>query len=324
MSSSPLLEIRGLNVVYGDTGAEVEAVVDVDLVVNAGEFLAVVGESGCGKSTLCFAIAQLLPGAGRIATGEVIFRGTNLVTLREAQLRQLRWRDYAVVMQSAMNALNPVLTIGAQLRDALTAHERISRRDARERAAEALRLVGVAPSHADSYPYQLSGGMRQRAMVAMAMMFTPDLLIMDEPTSALDVVAQRALMKEIKDLQERFGFAVIFVTHDMSLVSQFSDRVAVMYAGQVVELNATSKLFETLHPYTVGLLESFPSISNPKLRLEGIPGSPPDLRSPPSGCRFNPRCPSTMSRCLTVEPELLHVGGALVRCHLYDDDGGES
>ena len=319
MASGPLLEVRGLSVAYGDPGSEIDAVLDVDLALAPGEFLAVVGESGCGKSTLCFAIAQLLPEAGHITAGEVILKGTNLVGLPESKLRALRWREYSVVMQSAMNALNPVLTIGQQFRDVLDAHVRISKRQAREKAADALRLVGVAPDHLDSYPFQLSGGMRQRAMVAMALMFTPDLLIMDEPTSALDVVAQRALMREIKRLQEQLGFAVIFVTHDMSLVSQFSDRVAVMYAGQLVELNATENLFDALHPYTVGLLESFPSISNPKARLEGIPGNPPDLRSPPSGCRFNPRCRSTMEICLTDPPELQPVQGAIVRCHLYDE-----
>lgn len=317
--AEPLLDVRGLSVAYGDPESQVEAVLGVDLSVQAGEFLAIVGESGCGKSTLCFAIAQLLPDTARVTGGEVWLNGRNLVGLPESKLRQLRWREYAVVMQSAMNALNPVITIGAQLRDALNAHERVSKREALTRGGDALRLVGVAPEHLDSYPFQLSGGMRQRAMIAMAMLFTPDLLIMDEPTSALDVVAQRALMREIKSLQRQFGFAVIFVTHDMSLVSQFSDRVAVMYAGELVELNTTDHLFDALHPYTVGLLASFPSISNPKARLEGIPGNPPDLRAPPNGCRFNPRCRSAMEVCLSTRPELGALDGALVRCHLYDE-----
>jgi peptide/nickel transport system ATP-binding protein len=315
----PLLEIRGLSIDYGAGADAVRAVTQVDLTVERGEFLAVVGESGCGKSTLCYGIAQLLPPSAQIASGEVVFNGTNLVTLQESQLRRLRWRDYAVVMQSAMNALNPVLTIRDQFGDVLVAHERVSKRDAAERAAAALRMVGVAPAHLDSYPHQLSGGMRQRAMVAMSLLFTPDLLIMDEPTSALDVVAQRALMREIKRLQDEIGFAVMFVTHDISLVSRFSDRVAVMYAGQVVELNETRNLFDALHPYTAGLLDSFPSISNPKARLEGIPGNPPDLRAPPTGCRFNPRCPSRFDACDKVTPAFLPVGDAVVRCHLYDE-----
>jgi peptide/nickel transport system ATP-binding protein len=324
MANNLILETRGLTVAYGQGEAAVEAVSDVGLEIGSGEFLAIVGESGCGKSTLCFAIAQLLPPAGRIVKGEVLFKGTNLVTLRARQLRHLRWRDYAVVMQSAMNALNPVLTIGEQFRDALAAHQSISRRDARDRAREALELVGVAKDHVDSYPHQLSGGMRQRAMVAMALLFAPDLLIMDEPTSALDVVAQVALMHEIKELQERIGFALVFVTHDMSLVSRFSDRIAVMYAGQLVELNSTQNLFEALHPYTVALLESFPSIENPKARLEGIPGNPPDLRAPIMGCRFSPRCRSVMQKCSLVQPELLPLSNAHVRCHLYADGDGEA
>lgn len=322
MSDHVILETRGLSVAYGEGRNVIQAVASVDLSVNAGEFLAVVGESGCGKSTLCFAIAQLLPPSARITEGSVVFKGTNLVTLRSRELRHLRWREYAVVMQSAMNALNPVLTIGEQFHDALAAHQRISRRDAHERAGEALQNVGVAPDHVRSYPHQLSGGMRQRAMIAMALLFTPDLLIMDEPTSALDAVAQHALMDEIRELQERIGFALVFVTHDMSLVARFSDRIAVMYAGQVVELNSTKNLFAAFHPYTVALLESFPSIESQNVRLEGIPGNPPDLRSPAAGCRFSPRCRSAMAVCHSVQPELLFSGGAQVRCHLYDGKDG--
>ena len=313
-----LLDVCALNVAYGHGASEIHAVVDVDLVVHPGEFVAVVGESGCGKSTLCFAIAQLLPRAGRITSGEVIFKGQNLVTLRDRELRRMRWRAYAVVMQSAMNALNPVLRIGDQFRDVFLAHGVASRNEARQRAAEALEMVGIAPSHVDSYPHQLSGGMRQRAMVAMALAFTPDLLIMDEPTSALDVVAQRALMHQIKRLQDTIGFAIIFVTHDMSIVSRFSDRIAVMYAGEIVEQNATTQLFDALHPYTVALLQSFPSISNPTARLEGIPGAPPDLRTPVPGCRFAARCQSVMDVCHTDHPGLRSVQDATVRCHLYE------
>lgn len=320
MATDALLEVHGLTVEYGEGVAARKAVVDVDLGLGRGEFLAIVGESGCGKSTLCFAIAQLLSPSARISGGSVVFKGKDLVTLRESQLRRVRWREFAVVLQSAMNALNPVLTIGEQFRDLLVTHEHLSRAEARKRSGAALRAVGVDPAHMRSYPFQLSGGMRQRAMIAMALLFRPDLLIMDEPTSALDVVAQRALMTEIKALQREFGFAVIFVTHDMSLVSRYSDRVAVMYAGQIVEQIHSGQLFEAHHPYTVALLESFPSIANPGARLVGIPGSPPDLRTPPDGCRFSPRCRSVMERCLTQEPQLQAVNSAFVRCHLYDED----
>jgi peptide/nickel transport system ATP-binding protein len=241
-----------------------------------------------------------------------------MVTLGERKLRHIRWRELSVVMQSAMNALNPVLSIESQLRDACKAHSTMSGPEIRTRSEQVLRLVGIDPIHLRSYPHQLSGGMRQRAMIAMALLFTPDLVIMDEPTSALDVVAQRSLMKQIKQLQERLGFAVIFVTHDMSLVSHFSDRLAVMYAGQIVELGPTRQVFDSpLHPYTRGLLDAFPSVKGPKAQLTGIPGSPPDLVHPPSGCRFAPRCPLASERSHAVPPPLVHVDGDLVRCHLY-------
>jgi peptide/nickel transport system ATP-binding protein len=298
----------------------VRAVDNVSLEVGKGEFLGIVGESGCGKSTLLFAISRLLSPPAEIASGSVVFKGTDMVGLSESELRHVRWRDFSVVMQSAMNALNPVMTIAAQLKDAIEAHERSSASMIHTRSEEVLRLVGIDPVHLDSYPHQLSGGMRQRAMIAMALVFRPDLVIMDEPTSALDVVAQRSLMLQIKELQRRIGFAAVFVTHDMSLVSHFSDRLAVMYAGQVVEIGRTRAIFaEPKHPYTQGLMASFPSIIGPKTALVGIAGAPPDLVSPPSGCRFHPRCPHVMARCHTEEPVFHDEGGDLVRCHLYSD-----
>jgi len=220
-----------------------------------------------------------------------------------------------VVMQSAMNALNPVTTIAAQFRDAMRAHGVTSKPEIERRSAEALRMVGIDPAHLKSYPHQLSGGMRQRAMIAMAMLFTPDLVIMDEPTSALDVVAQRSLMIQIKELQQELGFAIIFVTHDMSLVRHFSDRLMVMYAGQIAELGATRQVFDTpRHPYSSGLLDAFPSIRGPKVQLLGIPGRPPDLARPPEGCRFAPRCPRVQDRCLQAPVPLFGIDDVLVRC----------
>jgi peptide/nickel transport system ATP-binding protein len=222
-------------------------------------------------------------------------------------------------MQSAMNALNPVMSIGEQLRDAFDAHDHLSSAQIETRSQELLRLVGIDPVHLRSYPHQLSGGMRQRAMIAMALIFTPELVIMDEPTSALDVVAQRSLMLKIKQLQREFGFATIFVTHDMSMVGNFSDRLAVMYAGQIVEIGDTRQLFDDpKHPYTIGLMRSFPSISGPLQPLSGIAGNPPDLARPPAGCRFHPRCPRVFARCKTEEPEFYARPSDLVRCFLYD------
>jgi oligopeptide/dipeptide ABC transporter ATP-binding protein len=316
-----VLDVSALSVDYVLDRGDVRAVDDVSFTLGRGEFLGIVGESGCGKSTLLFAVAQLLAPSARIAAGSVTYKGTNLVGLTDRQLSAVRWRDMSVVMQSAMNALNPVKTIGAQFKDAMRAHGRISKAEIGARSAEVLRMVGIDPAHLRSYPHQLSGGMRQRSMIAMAMLFTPDLIIMDEPTSALDVVAQRSLMVQIKELQLALGFAVIFVTHDMSLISHFSDRLMVMYAGQVDELGATQTIFSApQHPYTRGLLEAFPSIRGPRVPLKGIPGNPPDLAHVPAGCRFHPRCPHVAERCTEVAPELFPIETALVRC-LRRQDG---
>jgi peptide/nickel transport system ATP-binding protein len=313
-----LLEVEDLSVSYLTDAADIGAVERVSLTVHAGEFLGIVGESGCGKSTLLFAIAQLLSPPAEITTGRVVFKGQDLVQLSENALRLVRWRDYSVVMQSAMNALNPMKSIGAQFRDTIRAHERMSADGIRARSAEVLHLVGIDAAHLESYPHQLSGGMRQRAMIAMALLFTPQLVIMDEPTSALDVVAQRSLMTQIKELQQQFGFAVIFVTHDMSVVANYSDRVMVMYAGQVAEIGDTGSIFDRpLHPYSKGLLDAFPSVRGPRRPLIGIPGSPPDLGRPPTGCRFHPRCSEAMPQCTTTKPELYSVDATQVRCLLY-------
>ncbi|MGA2210027.1 MAG: ABC transporter ATP-binding protein [Acidimicrobiales bacterium] len=318
----PILQVRDLSVAYQTDAGPVPAVDRVDLDLAPTEFLAIVGESGCGKSTLLFAIAQLLSPPAGVTGGSVVFKGRDMVRLTDSELRAVRWSEFSVVMQSAMNALNPVKSVAAQMLDVCHAHTSMSKAEIRKRSEEVMRLVSIDPVHLDSYPHQLSGGMRQRAMIAMAMLFTPDLVIMDEPTSALDVVAQRSLMMQIKELQRELGFAVLFVTHDMSLVSHFSDRVMVMYAGQVAELGGTRELFERpLHPYSRGLLEAFPSIRGNKEHLVGIPGSPPDLARLPAGCRFAPRCPSVMTPCSTLVPELLAVDDSLVRCHLYGNGG---
>ena len=313
-----VLEVRDLSVEYIMERGTVLAVDEVSFDLAPGEFIGIVGESGCGKSTLLFAIAQLLTPPAAITGGSVTFLGRNMVGLTDRELAAVRWKDLSVVMQSAMNALNPVKSIGSQFDDAMRAHGVTSKVQIAERSAEVLRMVGIDPIHLKSYPHQLSGGMRQRSMIAMAMLFTPDLVIMDEPTSALDVVAQRSLMVQIKELQEELGFAIIFVTHDMSLVSHFSDRLMVMYGGVVAEFGATRRVFDTpLHPYSVGLLEAFPSIRGPRVPLTGIPGSPPNLASIPPGCRFAPRCPKVMARCEVEPPPLYEVDGTLVRCFLH-------
>ncbi|HEY6309394.1 MAG TPA: dipeptide ABC transporter ATP-binding protein [Streptosporangiaceae bacterium] len=318
--SGRLLEVRGLSVAYATDAAPVVAVDNVDLDLGAAEFLAVVGESGSGKSTLMLAISQLLVKPAGIIGGSVVFRGREMAEMSDKQLRHIRWQEFSVVMQSAMNSLNPVMTIGQQMRDACKAHSAMSKEEIAERSREVLRLVSIDAVHLGSYPHQLSGGMRQRCMIAMALLFTPDLVIMDEPTSALDVVAQRSLMRQIKGLQDRLGFATIFVTHDISLVGHFSDRVLVMYAGQVAELGSTSSLFATpRHPYARALLEAFPSVRGPKIPLTGIAGSPPNVAAPPPGCRFQPRCADAMPECSLVQPPLYDMGDSVVRCLLYQD-----
>jgi peptide/nickel transport system ATP-binding protein len=315
-----LLRVVDLSVTYRTRRGDVVAVDSVSFDLERGEFLGIVGESGCGKSTLLFAIAQLLAPPAVVTGGSVNFRGADLTALGEHELASIRWKELSVVMQSAMNALNPVKSIGAQFTDAMRAHGVSSKEQIAERAAEVLRMVGIDPAHLRSYPHQLSGGMRQRSMIAMALLFTPDLVIMDEPTSALDVVAQRSLMLQIKQLQRTLGFAVLFVTHDMSLVSHFSDRLLVMYAGQVAELGATRRIFETpLHPYTHGLLDAFPSVRGPKVPLTGIPGSPPDLARLPGGCRFAPRCPLVRDQCREQAIDLISVDDVRVRCINYQN-----
>jgi peptide/nickel transport system ATP-binding protein len=318
VAKKPILEVSDLSVEYAGAVASARAVDQVSFELSEGEFLAVVGESGCGKSTLLFGIAHLLSPPAEVTGGTVAFNGQNMVAMTDKQLRAVRWRGMSVVMQSAMNALNPVMSIEAQFSDAMKAHGEKNPKYIRTRSEEVLALVSIDVVHLRSYPHQLSGGMRQRAMIAMALLFSPELILMDEPTSALDVVAQRSLMVQVKQLQKELGFAIIFVTHDMSLVAHFSDRVAVMYAGQIVEARPTRPLFDhPLHPYTQGLLEAFPSVYGPRAALEGIPGSPPDLTRLPSGCSFNPRCPRAFSPCTTTEPDLYDVDGALVRCLLY-------
>ncbi len=317
--SEPILQVRDLMVEYATPSGPAQAVHGVNLELAQGEFLAIVGESGCGKSTLLFAIAQLLSYPASIVGGSVTFNGVDLRTLSDEELRRYRWRDISVVMQSAMNALNPTLSIGAQLADACRAHTDWDDHRITQRSEEVLAMVSIDRVHLKSFPFQLSGGMRQRAMIAMALLLEPKLVIMDEPTSALDVVAQRSLMRQVEALRHELGFAVLFVTHDMSVVSHFSDRLAVMYAGEVVELDTTREVFDhPRHPYSQGLMEAFPSLLGESRQLTGIPGTPPALVDPPPGCLFAARCPYVMDICRTLRPELITKGNRAVRCHLVN------
>ena len=331
MSAEPLLDIRGLRVDYGAGPDAVHAVVDVDLVLRRGEVLGLAGESGSGKSTLAYAAIRLLRAPGMITGGEVRYypepgRTVDLLALGEPELRGLRWSQIAVVLQSAMNALNPVLTIGTQLTDVLQAHQPDLHARARtDRAGELLRMVGITADRLGSYPHELSGGMRQRVMIAMALALEPQVVILDEPTTALDVVTQREILEELSVLRERLGFAVLFITHDLSLLGEIADSIAVMYAGRLVERADAGPLFHApRHPYTVGLLNSFPALHGPRQRRTGIPGSPPDLRLLPAGCVFHPRCPYAVDRCLAEPPPLLQPdqgSGRLAACWRQDGSG---
>ena len=287
-----LIELDDLVVDYLDAEHPVRAVDHVNLAITSGEIVGLAGESGCGKTTAGNAIMQILRPPAQVTSGRILFRGKDLTTLRRDHVRRYRWRNVSMVFQSAMSALNPVLRVGDQFVDMMQAHERIRRGEALRRAGDLLELVGIDRLRVRSYPHELSGGMRQRVIIAMALALEPELVIMDEPTTALDVVVQREILQEIQDLQGRLGFAVLFITHDLSLLLEFADRIAIMYAGEIVETATSPSLFASpRHPYTVGLMSSFPPLTGPLQRMTGIPGTPPDLGDPPSGCRFHPRCP---------------------------------
>ena len=340
MANENVLEVRNLSVDYASDTGTVHAVDDVSFTIRRGEVFGLAGESGSGKSTLAFALTRLLKFPARITGGQVLFHrpsesdlalpdhdpsgSIDILQLEPEKLRQFRWRELAIVFQSAMNALNPVLDIQTQITDALRAHDAtMSRSQLRERAAELIRMVGISPDRLRSYPHQLSGGMRQRAVIAIALALNPELIIMDEPTTALDVVVQREILNQIKTLQASLGFSVIFITHDLPLLLEICDHVAIMYAGRLVEVASQEQLINhACHPYSYGLMHSFPEVFGEKKLMQGIPGHPPDLRDLPPGCPFAPRCSHAFTACREVTPVLRRQGCGtpvhLVSCHLYD------
>jgi peptide/nickel transport system ATP-binding protein len=322
-----LLDIRGLSVDYGLGENATHAVDGVDLTIRRGEVIGLAGESGSGKSTLAYAVTRLLRDPGVITGGEAYYyeypkgsygdrsgdrpkpRVVDLLTDDRDVVRAIRWSQIAVVFQSALHALNPVLRVGRLIDDVLSTHEKdMSAAQRKARAEELLGMVGISPDRLTSYPHELSGGMRQRVMIAVALALNPSMLIMDEPTTALDVVIQREILEELMDLRERLGFSVLFITHDLSLLIEIADTIAVMYAGKLVEKAPAKALFRApRHPYTYGLTRSFPSLHGEKRVMTGIPGSPPDLRNVPSGCPFHPRCAWAMDICVTTVPPMLEL-----------------
>ncbi len=317
--AEPLLSIRGLNVDYITDRGPVRAIDDLSLDLLPGEILGVAGESGSGKSTLAQAVMRILPPPAVISGGTVRFEGKNILDLDEAGLRAIRWNRISMVFQSAMDALNPVITVGEQIVDTLEAHGVSSGGAARARARELLDMVDIPVDRLDAYAHQLSGGMRQRVGIALALALRPSLVILDEPTTALDVVVERDILNRIRALQKEVGFAVMFITHDLARMLSVSDRVAVFYAARLVEVGPVAALRkEPHHPYTKGLLQAFPSVKGDVVPVS-IPGSPPSLVNPPAGCRFHPRCPLVEERCRESRPELRTFGtGHAAACHVAE------
>jgi len=316
---APLLEVEDLSVRFAMRNGSVKAVDGVSFRLNDGEALGIAGESGCGKTTTALSLVRLLPANGRIRSGSVKLFGIDLVPKTEKQLARYRWREISMVFQGAMNALNPVQRVGDQIAEPIEVRLGASRAASQKRAAELLDLVGIPKQRAMAYPHQLSGGMRQRAMIAMALACDPAIVIGDEPTTALDVMVQAQILQLLEQLRRDLGLSLILITHDLSVIAETCDRVMVMYAGRVAEEGPARRVFTApRHPYTRKLLLAFPNIHADRRTLDVIPGQPPDLRNPPPGCRFAPRCAEAMDVCReVVPPEVRFADGVRVACHLF-------
>ena len=316
-----LLDIRNLRTHYLTPFGAVKAIEDVSFKLRKGVALGLAGESGCGKTTIALSIMRILPYPGKVLEGEILFKGTDILKLDESKLRKVRWKGISTVFQGAMASLNPLFKVGRQIADPIMIHEDVKKEEAYARAEELLELVGIDKSRANNYPWELSGGMRQRVMVAMGLACNPEVIIADEPTTALDVIVAHQVMELIKDLREKFDLSMMLITHDISVIAQTCDELAVMYAGKLVELSDVDTMFESpLHPYTDALISAFPSIKGEKRQLKSIVGTPPDLINPPPGCKFNPRCPHAQEICRTAEPELKRIGdNHSVACHFWEE-----
>jgi peptide/nickel transport system ATP-binding protein len=307
--SDALLSVNELKTEFHTQEGVVHAVRGVSFHLHDGELFGLAGESGCGKTTAALSIMRLLPPSAHIVDGQILFKGRDMVTMSEGDLRALRWKDISIIFQGSMNALNPVKNISDQISEAILLHERVTYSEALERTKNLLQKVGLNLSKLRSYPHELSGGMRQRVMIAMSLACNPSLVIADEPVTALDVMVQAQILKLIKSLQEELNLSMILITHDLSVMADACNRLAIMYAGKIVEYGSVEAIFDDpVHPYTELLIKAFPSIEGPIGELRTIPGSPPALLNPPAGCGFNPRCPRAREECNRSDPQLVEVG----------------
>jgi len=306
-----VLSVNELTMHYTTRAGEVSAVNDVSFSLEKGQSMGLVGESGCGKTSIAVSLLKLLPDNAEIKGGNIFLNGTDVVPLKEEEMRKLRWSKISMVFQAAMNALNPVYKVGDQIIEAMEEHGIVeTNQQAREHVVELFNLVGLEPKMMDQYPHEYSGGMRQRAIIAMALSCSPDIIIADEPTTALDVIVQDSLLREMIVLQEKLNMSMIYISHDIAVIAEVTERIGVMYAGRLAEFGTAEEIFKhPIHPYSFGLMSAFPSIIGPKRELTTLPGEPPDLISPPSGCRFHPRCPYATEICSQEVPEFKDMGG---------------
>jgi len=317
-----LLEVKDLKTYFFTNKGTVKAVDGVSFTLKRGEALGLAGESGCGKSTTAFSLLRIISPPGRIIDGEILLEGEDLLKKSDEEMRKIRWKRISMIFQGAMNALNPVFKVGEQIKEAILLHENISEREAENRVKRLFRDVGLTQDRIDDYPHELSGGMRQRVMIAMALACNPDVVIADEPTTALDATIQAQILALMKELRKNLNNSTILITHDLSIIAETCNRVLIMYAGKIVELgNVVSLFINPIHPYTKGLIEAMPSIEKGKSKtLFAIPGDPPNLLDPPSGCRFHPRCPYSQEKCVKEEPKLMEIGKEYyVACHFADE-----
>lgn len=326
--NSMLVDVKNLEVEFKIGNEYYKALKEINFKLDRKQSLGFVGESGCGKSTLGYALLNLLESNGRISDGEIIINDKDLVKKSDKEVRAIRWKEISMIFQNAMTALNPVQRIGDQIINALLNHEKTSRKEAKRRAEEIFKKVGIPPSRLMEYPHEFSGGMKQRAVIALALICNPSIVIADEPTTALDVVAQRQVLELLSDLQEEFDLSLILISHDISVVSEVCERVAVMYGGEIMEIGNTNSVFKSSnHPYTNMLLNSFPSLYSEDTKLEQIPGYPPSLEDLPKGCPFAPRCKYAQEVCLSEKPSMREVkGNKFVKCHFAEEldfNGGD-